>query len=484
MGAIEDAAPQRGTDVGIDIAAGDQVELLSADLSLARALFDGVPVARLLARARVGRDERDLAAPAEGGRVSFTFDALLVRVCSASVVATDRVKVAVARQARAASVEGPLAASDATIATLVYAVAIAPDPDASMAEAFLESTQTGLTLKAAETIGAYVEKVGEAAAAYDARVRSVDPRGALFEACVRLATRAVVGPMPASRLFEAARRLYRAGLASPLLRPAASPLYPQGIDAEMPRKLRRMVSLDRAPLEALTSRDPRELAAALARLEGARESSAEIQLLRLDSLVADLTVLLGHAGAPALAVKVPEPEPLAAPDSARPSWQPHDWSSREAAEALATALERGTTTLPRAYVLVQRGGDAALDAVGAEMLRVDAHPYASAAIAEILARSQRPRDVMRLVTYFAVAPDPTIAARTLSACGAPELPGVLRAWLEAMLPHDGTAVPFRDDPHTSTAGRVTACIAALKPYPNLYGAVSPLLDRVSNPPPG
>ena len=37
---------------GLDIAANDAVELLATDASTARALFDGVPAARLLARAR------------------------------------------------------------------------------------------------------------------------------------------------------------------------------------------------------------------------------------------------------------------------------------------------------------------------------------------------------------------------------------------------------------------------------------------------
>jgi hypothetical protein len=68
-------------------------------------------------------------------------------------------------------------------------------------------------------------------------------------------------------------------------------------------------------------------------------------------------------------------------------------------------------------------------------------------------------------------------------CNAPELPSVLRAWLEAMLPADGGIVPFGDNPETSSAARLTACIAALAPYPKLYGAVRPLLSRVSEPPP-
>jgi hypothetical protein len=149
---------------------------------------------------------------------------------------------------------------------------------------------------------------------------------------------------------------------------------------------------------------------------------------------------------------------------------PTEWSPATAA-ALAGALERGAATLSRARAAAASGGDAALDAIGAEMLLVSAHPLASAAFAEILARSARPRDVLRLVTYFAIVPDPGSAARALAACGAPELPRVLGAWLEAMLPRDG------DSPSSSNAQRWSACVASLKPYPHLYQAVRPLLGR-------
>ncbi|HEX4445842.1 MAG TPA: hypothetical protein VH044_03875, partial [Polyangiaceae bacterium] len=135
-------------------------------------------------------------------------------------------------------------------------------------------------------------------------------------------------------------------------------------------------------------------------------------------------------------------------------------------------LERGATTFPRVRAAAVRGGEAALDAIGAEMLDVGVHASASAAFAEILSGSRRPRDVLRLVTYFAIAPDPVPAARALGACVAAELPRVLGAWLDAMLPQDG------DDAPESSAARVTACIASLKPYPQLYRAVSPLLDRL------
>jgi hypothetical protein len=140
--------------------------------------------------------------------------------------------------------------------------------------------------------------------------------------------------------------------------------------------------------------------------------------------------------------------------------------------ALAAALESGATTVPRVRAAAARGGEAALDAIGAEMLDVGGHASASAAFAEILSHSGRPRDVLRLVTYFAIAPDPVPAARALGACSAVELPRVLGAWLDAMLPLDG------DDAPDSSAARVTACIASLKPYPQLYLAVRPLLTRL------
>jgi hypothetical protein len=117
------------------------------------------------------------------------------------------------------------------------------------------------------------------------------------------------------------------------------------------------------------------------------------------------------------------------------------------------------------------------------MLTVPINPAASGAFSDVIAKSGRPRDVMRLVTYFAVTPDPLLAARALGECDAPELPSVLRAWLEAMLPPQGEEVPPGDDPDTSSAARIAACVSSLEPYPHLYGAVRPLLSRVSVPPP-
>jgi hypothetical protein len=244
-----------------------------------------------------------------------------------------------------------------------------------------------------------------------------------------------------------------------------------------------MIRLDRADLDAFVARDPRELAAIVARMPQDRVPDAH-----LDSLLADLTRLLAHPGTLILSALLPhapaDTEGLGAPPSSRPpSWLPTDWRSREAGAALADAFERGATTQPRMRAAVASGGEPALDAVGAEMLRVAAHPFASAVFAEMLARSGRTRDVVRLVTYFAVAPDPAPAARALSACASPDLPSVLMAWLEAMLPSDGELAPPGADPLTSSAARLTACIASLAPYPHLYRAVRPLLSRVSLSPP-
>jgi hypothetical protein len=482
--------------VGLDIAANDAVELLASDPSTARALFDGVPAARLLARARAGRDERDLLVADTKSQPAFTFDAIVANVCG-TTNAVARVRSAIARQARAASVEGPIAADDTTIATLVFAVAIAPSPDASQAAAFVESTTKGLQVAAMMEIAQSMEALRQGATSYDARLMQPDPRGALFEACVRLGASAHFGPVPASRLLDASRKLQRAGFV--LLKPGPA-LFPPAIDAELPRRARRMVALDRPTLEELSKRDPRDLAATIARIDQTRINLKDTQppqqggplSLRLDTLLADVAALVKHPGALVLAVAPNVPEtttqgpgssPQAGtPGSARPSWLPHDWDSPQAAVSLAVALEKGNTTVPRAFALVQRGGDAALDAIGAEMLNTEAHPFASAAFAEILARRARARDVTRLITYFAIAPEPSLAARTLSACTAPELPSMLRRWLESMLPQDGSSVPRRSEP-TSSAARVSAYVEALRPHRALFEAVRPLLERIESTPP-
>jgi hypothetical protein len=234
-----------------------------------------------------------------------------------------------------------------------------------------------------------------------------------------------------------------------------------------------MVRLDRTELDALVRRDVREVASAIARIDPNS---------RLDTLIADVGRLLNHSGALILAAPLESAEEVeSVPPPPRPSWIPSDWDAPATAASLAEAIEQGALTLPRAAAIVARGGEPALDAIGAEMLKPQ-HPYASAAFADMLSRSPRPRDVMRLVTYFAVAPDPSVAARALAASPSSEVATVLRAWLEAMLPSGGEQLPPGDDPHTSSAARIRACIAALEPYPALYKEVCPLLGRVSRAP--
>jgi hypothetical protein len=422
-------------------------------------LFHGTPAARLLARARLASDERG-----DGD----AWEAHLARLLGRGSTTFDAVKRAVARHARVAFDEGPLQATDATTAVLVWAVASEGASDQSLAEIAPGPGQPSRCNAA----------VLAACAAYDERLAShdADKRAPAFEACVRMATRSAMGPMPWEQLRGIAAQLERPPLGVQLFREGSPSIFPRRVDDDIAHGDRRVAPLDRAQLDQLVSQDPRELGSAVWRTDTAPGGDAGSQLA---TFVADLTRLLGHEGVLVAAIVPLHPPDEEQEGEARgvpPSWVPVDWSARGAA-ALADALERGATTFPRVRAEVSRGGPVALDAIGAEMLHVGAHPFASAGLADILARSARPRDVIRLVTYFAIAPDPAPAARALAACAAPELPRVLGAWLEAMLPQDG------DDPGTSSAERMTACIAALKPYPHLYRAVHPLLARFHDAPP-
>jgi hypothetical protein len=459
-----------GSDVGLTLRAGDQLELRVIDLSLARAFYEGIPSARLLARIRVRSDERDLDAAPLRKTATSSWDALLARLIGGAPEAAERVKRAIARHTRAAFDEGALPIDESCVAAFVFALAVSDDPDASPAEAF----------GALPDRGGDERGIARSCGAFEARLASngSDKRAVLFEACARLATRAVAGPWPAERVRDALAQLASSELRATLRRSNAA-LFPLAFDADVAQADRRMALLERAELDTLVAKDPRELAAAIAR----SERSPKRQAAHVDTLVADLTTLLARPGELVIAMRGPEVDEEMPVPSIRPSWAPTDWSSLEAASALADAVERGATTIPRLRGLVARGGEPALDAIGAEMLRVAAHPFASSVLAELLARSGRPRDVIRLVTYFAIAPDPTAAARALSSCTSPELPSVLRAWLEAMLPGDGGAAPFGENPDTSSGARLTACVASLSPYPRLYGAVRPLMARVTGGPP-
>jgi hypothetical protein len=449
---------------GLEPRPGDRVELLVADASLARALFHGIPAARLLARARLASDQRDAG---EG------WDARMQTLLGRGTPEHERVKRATARHGRVAHDEGPLEADESTIAVLVWAVACNEDADSSLAE----------IAPPAGTEIACAEHVLQACAAHDERLATAeaDRRAPAFEACVRLATVGSMGPLPWEQLRAMAEPIARARLAPGAFAAAPASMFPRRVDDEIKASDRRMASLDRAPLDALVARDPREVAAAVWREQRTNDDSGA----GLATFLADVSRLLTHDGALVLAIAPPEHrdgDDLDSTPGAPPSWIPTEWTPAAAA-ALADALERGVTTLPRVRAAIARSGDRALDAAGAEMLHVGAHPFASAAFAEILARTARPRDVIRLVTYFAIAPDPAPAARALASCDAPELPRVLGAWLEAMLPRDPDDTGPPEDGVDAGAARVSACIAALEPYPRLHRAVRPLLAVVTDAPP-
>ncbi len=459
-----------------------QVELLVANVPLARALFEGVPCARLLARTQLGRDARDLAA----------WDALLFRLSAGSADPLERVLRAISRHLRAAEDEGPLSADDGAIAALVYAVCATDQPtsgDASLAEIFAQTNARKLGDEAvARACGQFDERLAPA--------QTSSLRVPMFEVCVRLATLAAVGPWPYGRVLEAMSQLAATEMGIQWAPREGALLFPRGFDDADAN----MVIFDRSTLDILVARDPRELAWIIDRGERAHKEGESLPSpaspdgrrarWHLDTFLADLAALLKRSGELVVAVKLAGPDAeemqrvssIPASPSERPSSTPVDWSQPSIAATLADSFERGQITLAKLRGLVSRGGEPALDVLGAEMLRAPLHPTASAAFAEILARSARPRDIIRLVTYFAIAPDAPIAARALSECDAPELPSVLKAWLEAMLPSDGAAAPFGDDPHTSSAARVTACVASLAPYPHLYRAVRPLLSRLSEAP--
>jgi hypothetical protein len=389
-----------------------ELELAWVDLRVARAVWEGVPTARLLARIRLDRDERDLVDLGDRASgldlASSTWDKLMARLLGASQAAHDRVKRAVARHGRAASDEGPLVANDAAIAALVHGLLSATETEGDSSPAEGAAACVALDDAVVRACGRLDDRLATAGA---------DRRAAAFEACLHVATLAT-GGSPALAALVAC---------GPSIASAAA-LYPWG-EEEVPVAERHALLLDRS--------------VALAAPSLARETSA----------------LGAHHGELVVFVRL-EPRSSQEPQLVPPSsWFPADFGSLEAASRLAGALERGATTAPRARSVILRGGDAALDAIGAEMLNAGAHPFASAVFADILGRASRERDVVRLVSYFAIAPDVATAAHALATSTAPEVPSVLRAWLESILPAD-----------------VPRCIAALAPYPHLHAAVRPLLD--------
>lgn len=421
-------------------ATGDhELELAVVDLRVARALWEGVPSARLLARIRLDRDERDLVDLGQRTAglelASSTWDRLMARLLAAAPAAFDRVKRAVARHGRAASDEGPLSAHDPAIAALVHVLlsATESDGDSSPAEGAAERVTVDDSVMRA--CGSLDERLGAA---------SADRRAAAFEACLHMATLGTGGSTTLATLGALGARAV-----------SATPLYPWG-DDEVPVGDRHALLLDRAEVEPAPA------------------------------LTREMTALAPHHGAlVAFITLAPRSshEPQAVPPS---SWLPADFGSLDSAMRLASALERGATTAPRARSVILRGGDPALDAIGAEMLNVGAHPFASAVFADILGRASRERDVVRLVSYFAIAPDVASAAHALATSNRREVPMVLRAWLESILPADGTNAPPAEpgsDPDLSASARLMRCVAALAPYPHLHAAVKPLLQRASELPP-
>ena len=464
----------------------DEVELTVIDLGVARALWEGVPTARLLARIRLHRDERDLIdVDQRASGIDFddaSWDIILARLLASAPASLDRLKHAVARHARAASDEGPLAAGDTTIATLVHAHLSGSDADASPAEGANEAVPVEDPVRVA--CGRFDERLG---------TTTGDRRGVYFEACLELAKRASAPAWPLDALRAALGALAAVQDAAihdsggyPNLEAlpgtvsaSSAPLYPWSDHGDVPVTERRACLLDRARIERVLLLPERDLAAACARV------ATRYPGLPIAKIVADASGCVSKHGS-LLLIAAREPRSQReAPRLPPASWAPVDLDATQTALTLASALERGSITAPRARSILVRGGDLALDAIGKEMLNVAAHPFASAVFAELLAPFARERDVVRLVTYFAIAPDPRAAAHALSLCNAREVVStVLKAWLETMLPTDGAVAEPGSDPDTSASARVASCIEALRPYPLLYQVVEPLLSRVSELPPG
>lgn len=410
----------------------DEVALAVVDLGVARAFWEGVPAARLLARVRLHRDAHDLVDLEERASgmdfADASWDLSLASILSSSPAALDLVKRRVARHARAASDEGPLPASDPALAALIHASLSGSDEQASPAEGVAEA-------------GPVDEAVQRACARLDERLAHADRRAPVFEACLELAQRGHASPLLLADLRSMLDRLGDA----PAVVAATAPLYPWG-EHDVAVADRRVCLVERSDLERV-----------LLRPELQRRSLPAATT----TLVAETSSLLTKKGS-VLVVVLREPRSQKERPRLPPaSWFPEDLGAPDAAKSLASALERGATTAPRVRSILVRGGDAALDSAGKEMLLVQAHPFASAVFAEILAAICRERDVIRLVTYFAIAPDPAPAAHALSLCAAREVPTALRGWLESNLPRE----------------RLAACLEALSPYPTLYDAVKTLGSR-------
>ncbi|MEO8798072.1 MAG: hypothetical protein ABI551_09325, partial [Polyangiaceae bacterium] len=220
------------TDLGVGTE--HQVELLIVDLSRARAFYEGVPSARLLARvARSRESDQD------------GWDALLVRLTGGDHASLERVRRALGAHARAAADEGPLATADGVVAALVLAVA-RDSGDASLGETF-SATRPGKRLESEHPNGC---------ALYDHRLGAsgVDLRIPMFEACVRLAAIASAGPWSSLRFAEAASQLADAEVGGAWQREEEARFFPYGIDSAGGGA--KMARIAREPLDVLLARDP------------------------------------------------------------------------------------------------------------------------------------------------------------------------------------------------------------------------------------
>ncbi|MEO8875722.1 MAG: hypothetical protein ABI461_09065, partial [Polyangiaceae bacterium] len=230
------------SDLGVS---GDnQVELLIVDLSRARAFYEGVPSARLLARVQLSR-QAEMA----------SWDALLSRLTADDHLKLERLRRALITQGRAALDEGPLIAPDGVVAALVLAVS-RESGEASLAETFA-STRPGKRL----------EEDSGACATYDERLgdEGTDLRIPMFEACARLATVGSAGPWSALKFIEAAQQLGDEEVGGTWRREEEARFFPYGVEAgDGSAKMSRIA---REPLDELVNRDQHELASAIGRAD-------------------------------------------------------------------------------------------------------------------------------------------------------------------------------------------------------------------------
>src|SRR5580700_5308030 len=265
--------------------AADRIEFLVVDSSLARAFFHGIPAARLLARAmRAGTGD--------------TADGQLGTLLRPDSPAYDAVRRAVARHARVAQDEGTLQASESAIAVLVWAVASAPETDASLSE---------IAPPAGEA-SACDPEVLRACARYDDRLasRAADKRAPAFEACVRLAALGSLRPRSAQRIRRIAARLEHSEIGVRIFGDPPASIFPRRVDDEIAPGDRRMAAVNRVPLDVLVGVDPRELGSAIGRMDQAeRGAGAE-----LATFVADLGRLLAQQGTVVAALCPPVPPEL------------------------------------------------------------------------------------------------------------------------------------------------------------------------------